>query len=62
MGVLILGALLCQTVFFYTYALGDVENYKQADPLVTRRISNQSDIFYLSTPFYARYPTSLGVW
>lgn len=35
MGVLILGALLCQTVFNYTYALGDVENYKQADPLVT---------------------------
>ncbi len=57
MGVLILGALLCQTVFFYT--LWRITN--RPTLWLHRHISNPSDIFYLSTPFYARYPTSLGV-
>lgn len=34
-GIVVLAILLCLIVFFYTYILGDVENFKQADPLVT---------------------------
>lgn len=34
-GGVILGILLCIIVFYFPYILGDVENFKQANPLVT---------------------------
>ena len=34
-GIVILIGLLCLIVFFFPYILGDVENFKEADPLVT---------------------------
>jgi len=34
-GGVILALLLCLIVFNFSYMLGDVENFKQADPLVT---------------------------
>lgn len=34
-GMVILAILLCLIVFLFSYMLGDVENFKQADPLVT---------------------------
>ena len=34
-GMVVLAVLLCLIVFFSPCILGDVENFKQADPLVT---------------------------
>ena len=34
-GMVIFALVLCIIVFFYPYILGDAENFKQANPLVT---------------------------